>query len=308
VNTTDTIHMDDHDTVHRFEFEDIPIRGEIVKLDATLREVMSRHEYPPVVRDLLSELMVAASLLSATIKYEESLIIQIQGDGPISMIVVECSNQRNLRGLAHWTGEITQLSLPELMGDGRLVITVDPSSKTSRYQGIAPLEGDNIAGVIENYLARSEQLKTRIWIAKKESSAAGLLIQKLPDDIEFDFNNEIEDEINDAWERIETLGTTIKDNELLNLPVAKILHRLYHQEDIRLYDPEPVSFRCSCSRDRVRGALRAIGYEEVSSILSERESIGVNCEFCNLYYEFDRVDAEQIFAAEIPPDIPATRH
>lgn len=300
--------MDDHDTVHRFEFEDIPIRGEIVKLDASLREVMSRHDYPPVVRDLLSELMVAASLLSATIKFEESLIIQLQGEGPISMVVVECSNQRTLRGLAHWTGDITQQSLPDLMGDGRLVITVDPSSETSRYQGIAPLEGGDVASVIENYLARSEQLKTRLWIATTDFAAAGLLIQKLPDENDFDFNNEVEDDINDAWDRIEVLSTTIKEDELLELPVVKILHRLFHQEDIRLYEPEPVSFRCSCSRERVRGALRAIGYEEVASILSERESIGVNCEFCNSYYEFDKIDAEQIFASEISPDVPTTRH
>ncbi|NOX42445.1 MAG: Hsp33 family molecular chaperone HslO [Gammaproteobacteria bacterium] len=299
--------MDDQDTLHRFEFENIPIRGEIVKLDATLREVMSRHDYPPVVRDLLGELMVVASLLSATIKYKESLIIQLQGEGPISMVVVECSNQRTLRGLAHWSGDdVAQQSLPDLIGNGRLVITVDPSSNSDRYQGISPIEGDNIAEVFENYLARSEQLRTRLWIAINDNTAAGMLIQKLPDETEFDF--EQEDDINDAWDRIEILGTTIKENELLQVPVVKILHRLFHQEDIRLYEPEPVSFRCSCSRERVRGTLRAIGYEEISSILSEREAVGVNCEFCNLYYEFDRIDAEQIFISDISPAVPTTRH
>ena len=296
--------MDDHDTLHRFEFENLPIRGEIVKLEASLREIASRHDYPPAVQNLLGELMVAASLLSATIKFEESLIIQLQGDGPVSMIVVECTSQFTLRGLAHWSGDITQKKLPELIGEGRLVITVDPGSKTNRYQGIAQLEGDSIAEVIENYLARSEQLRTHLWIAVNDLAAAGMLIQKIPDENDIEF----EDEIDDTWERVEILGTTIKNDELLELPVKKILRRLFHQDDIRLYEPEPVSFRCSCSRDRVREVLRALGHEEVASILSERETVGVNCEFCNLHYEFDRIDAEQIFTADFPPDVPATRH
>lgn len=296
--------MDDRDTLHRFEFDNIPVRGEIVKLEATFREVTSRHEYPPTISDLLGELIVAASLLSATIKFEESLIIQLQGDGPVNLAVVEVSNQHTVRGLAHWEGDISEPGLNKLLGEGRVVITVDPSSETNRYQGIAPLEGDTISETIESYLARSEQLKTRLWISVENGIAAGMLIQKLPVDDDFD----LEDETNETWDRIEQLGSTITSEELLGLPVIKILHRLFHQEDVRLFEPEPVSFRCSCSRDRVRGVLRALGYDEVMSILEEREKIGVNCEFCNLHYEFDRVDAEQVFVSELSPDVPATRH
>ena len=296
--------MDDHDTLHSFEFEHLPVRGEIVKLEASLREIASRHEYPPVVQNLLGELMVAASLLSATIKFEESLIIQIQGDGPVSMVVAECTNQYTLRGLAHWSGEITQKKLPDLIGEGRLVITVDPGSKTNRYQGIAPLEGDNIAAIIENYLTRSDQLRTHLWIAVNDFKAAGMLLQKVPDENDIEFK----DEIDDTWERVEILGTTIKNDELLELPVKKILLRLFHQDDIRLYEPQPVSFRCGCSRNRVRKVLLALGHEEISSILSEQGKVSVNCEFCNLHYEFDRVDAEQIFSTNFPPDVPVTRH
>lgn len=296
--------MEDRDTLHRFEFDELPIRGEIVKLDATLREVTSRHEYPPTISNLLGELMVAASLLSATIKFEESLIIQLQGEGPVTLAVVDVSNQGTLRGLAHWSGDVDKPGLQDLIGSGRIVITVDPSSKTSRYQGIAPLEGESIAESIENYLARSEQLKTRLWVAVGHGVASGMLIQKLPteEDIHLD------EETSDTWERIEALGETIREDELLELPVVKILHRLFHQENVRLFEPEPVSFRCSCSRERVRGVLRALGHEEVMSILEEREKMGVNCEFCNLHYEFDRVDAEQVFATDITPDVPTTRH
>jgi len=297
--------MDDHDTLHRFEFENLPVRGEIVKLDATLREIATRQTYPLAVQNLLSELMVAASLLSATIKFEESLIIQVQGDGPVSMVVVECTNQYTLRGLAHWSGEITHTKLSDLVGNGRLVITIDPGNDKNRYQGVAPLEGDNIAKIIENYLARSEQIRTRLWIAINETTAAGMLIQKLPDEED---ECQFEDENNATWERIEILGSTIKNEELLALPVKEILIRLFNQDDIRLYDSEPVSFRCGCSRDRVREVLRALGHDEVNSILSERDKVGVNCEFCNLYYEFDRIDAEQIFASDTPPNVPATRH
>ena len=290
--------MEDKDTLTRFEFDNIPIRGEIIKLDATFREITSRHEYPPAISHLLGELMVAASLLSATIKYEDSLIIQLQGDGPVSLAVVEVSNQHTLRGLAHWSGDVEDSGMRNLLGEGRIVITVDPSSETSRYQGISPIEGDNISESIENYLARSEQLKTRLWIAVEKGVASGMLIQKLPTEEELEI-----EETQDSWDRIEALSSTISDKELLDLPVIKILHRLFHQEDVRLFEPQPVSFRCSCSRSRVKGVIRALGYKEVMDIIEEQDHMGVNCEFCNLHYEFDRV-----FVSEIPPDIPSTRH
>ena len=296
--------MNDHDTIRRFLFEGFPVRGELVNLDATWQEILNRHDYPPAVRDLLGELMAAAALLSATIKYNGTMIIQLQGEGPISLMVVECSSHRTLRGLAHWSGDVSYGTLSQMVGAGKLVITVDPGEDMERYQGIVGLEGDRIAQALENYLIRSEQLSTYLWLEANENIAAGMLLQRLP----VKSSHEDEETIDDAWNRIHLLGETISKDELLTLPAPKILRRLFHQEDVRLFEGEPISFRCSCSRERVRNMLRALGHDEVNKIIDEEGHVKVNCDFCNQLYLFDQVDAEQLFVGETSPDVPSTRH
>lgn len=277
--------MQSSDTLQRFVFEEAPIRGEIVQLDATWRAVLERRDYPPALRDLLGEMMAAAALLSATLKFEGAIIMQIQGNGPISLLVVECTSDRTLRALAQWSEDLQPAPLAELLGDGKLVITIDPKHDKERYQGIVNLQGDTIAEILQHYLTHSEQLETRLWLAANGQHAAGMLLQRLPHD---------HDE--DAWPRVVHLGATITHHELLELPAEEIIHRLYHEEDVRLFDGEPVSFRCSCSRERVAGVLRMLGHDEVQSILREQGTVGVSCEFCGKHYELDPIDAEVIFA------------
>ena len=289
-----------NDTLQRFLFEHAPIRGEVAHLDSTWLAVLERHEYPPALRRVLGELMAAGALLTATLKFEGSIILQLQGDGPVKLIVVECTSERTLRATAKWTGELADdVGLADLLGDGRFVITLAPGEGRQSYQGIVEVDPSGVAASLERYMQRSEQLDTRLWLAAGDERVAGLLLQKLPAS---------DDPDDDRWNRAIHLAETITAPELLELAPRRLLHRLYHQEDIRLFDPRPVSFRCSCSGERVRDMLRMLGYDEVRSILEERDTVEVTCEFCNRAYEYDRVDAEQLFASVHPAQVAATRH
>ena len=289
-----------NDTLQRFIFEGAPIRGEIAHLHATWRAVLERHDYPPVLRRTLGELMAAGALLAATLKFDGSIILQLQGNGPVKLIVVECTSEQTLRATAKWTGTLEDTAgLATLLGEGRFVITLVPGEGRPTYQGVVEIDGAGVAASLEHYMQTSEQLDTRLWLAAGDDHAAGLLLQKLPAREEPD---------QDSWNRATRLAETITDPELLQRPAQRLLHRLYHAEDIRLFEPRPVSFRCSCSNERVDAMLRMLGYAEVRSILEERDAVEVTCEFCNRAYRYDRVDAEQLFAAAHPAKAPSTRH
>jgi molecular chaperone Hsp33 len=204
-----------------------------------------------------------------------------------------------MRGWAQWTGEVKTGSLKDITGEAKMVITIDLSDDKQRHQGIVALEGDTIAQALRNYMAQSEQLDTHLWLAADGERAAGMLLQRLPE-------REQQDE--DAWRRAVHLGKTITRNELLDLPAREIVHRLYHEEDIRIFNRTPVSFRCSCSRNRVGDVLRMLGHDEISGILHNHGLINVECEFCGQNYEFDHIDAEQLFAASVVAKAEPTRH
>ncbi len=276
------------DFLRRFLFEHAPIRGEIVRIDTVWQSVIERHDYPPVLRDLMGELCAAAVLLAATLKLQGAMVLQMHGKGPVKLLVVECSGDLELRATAKWEGDLSHGTLQDMVGEGRFVITLDPKDGNQAYQGIVALEGESIAEILQNYMTRSEQLETRLWLAADGHHAAGMLLQKLPE------KGEPQDE--DAWGRATQLADTIKPQELLTLPAGELLHRLYHEEDIRLFDAQAVVFRCTCSRENVARMLRMIGRPEVDAILAERGDIEVHCEFCNQRYVFDRVDADAVFA------------
>lgn len=286
------------DILNRFILEATSVRGEWVHLDATWQALLERHEYPPVVRDLLGQALAAVALLSATIKFNGSLILQVTGNGPLNLLVVQAGGRGTVRGLARWQSEVPEAGLAAQFGDGRMVITIDPGEGRDRYQGIVPLEGESLAEALEGYFLRSEQLPTRLWLAADGQRAAGLLLQALP--------GERRDP--DAFNRAVTLAATLKAEELLEWPVETLLHRLYHEEDIRLFEGQPMSFRCPCSRERVAEMLRNLGRAEVESVLAEEGVIEVRCEFCNAGYRFDTVDAAQLFTESEAPPPSRTRH
>ena len=303
------------DTLQRFLFENLAVRGELVHLDATWQAVLENHNYPPTVQNILGELMSAVSLLMATLKFKGQLVAQIQGDGPVSLLVVEGTSDKTLRATASLKedADFNDESLNGLFGDARLVITLEPE-KGERYQGIVALSGENLAAALTDYLLRSEQLDTDIWLVADDKQTAGLLIQKLPETKETQQQGSNILNVSDAgsdmdgWNRIQQLSSTIKDEELLNLDAEEIIHRLYHEEDIRMFDAEVVSFHCSCSRERVANMLLSLGVDEVKSMIEELTKIEVACEFCNQNYSFDAVDTEQLFSSKTLHSASKTEH
>lgn len=289
--------MSEFDSFQRFLFENLGIRGELVRLDASWQTVLERHPYPPSVSSQLGQALAAVLLLSATIKFKGSLILQAQGDGPLHTLVAQATHQRTIRGLAHWRGDVTVGgTLPDIYGTGYLVLTIR-NEDSDPYQGIVALEGDDLAGAIQTYFSRSEQLATRLWLAADDQRAAGLLIQELP----------TQQRDHDDWTRVEYLADTVTGPELLNLPSQELLYRLFNEERVRLFDSEPISFRCGCSRERIESVLLSLGTSEIQSILEHEDSVEVGCEFCNRRYLFDRVDIGGLFANEIKLPPPTTR-
>ncbi|MCW8918778.1 MAG: Hsp33 family molecular chaperone HslO [Gammaproteobacteria bacterium] len=297
------------DTLQRFLFENANIRGELVQLDASWQAALAHHDYPQSVREPLGEMLVAAVLLTATMKFEGNISLQVRGNGPITMLVVDCTPRRvegeegalyHIRGMALWQGEVPEGDLRSRFGDGSLVITIYPGTGGQRYQGVVALSGHSLADAIDDYLERSEQLPTRMWLRCSGERAAGMLLQKLP------ASGGEEDA--DGWERVNALAATVRDEELLQLGQGELIHRLFHEEDLRLFAPEPVAFHCHCSRQRVADSLRGLGRDEVMGILKKEQKIEVSCHFCNRHYRFDAVDAAQLFIEPPPPPARGVPH
>ncbi len=289
-------------------FNAAPVRGEIVSLQNTWREVLTRREYPAPIRDLLGEMMAAAALLSANLKFDGALVMQIHGDGPVKMLVVQCNSDLTMRATAKVVGDVAlDATLAELVnqnGGGRFAITLDPSDKRpgqQPYQGVVPLSDaqgplNNMAAVLEHYMRHSEQLETRIWLAADEARAVGMLLQKLPGDGGIRPHPGEHDA--DTWDRVCHLGSTLTHNELLQIDSETVLRRLFWQENLRRFEPTATRFLCTCSRAKVGGMLHMLGRAEVDSILAERGHVEIHCEFCNQRYEFDPIDVTQLFAAK----------
>ncbi len=278
--------MSEQDYTRRFFFEDLGIRGQWVRLTNSWQAAKQHQPYPADLQAQLGQALSAVVLLASTIKFDGSLILQMQGTGIIKTLVAQATHNRLIRGLIrcedNFGSEITESSNQELFGDGRLVLTIN-SSDTAAYQGIVPLHGDTLASAIETYFAQSEQLNTRLWLTADSSCAAGLLVQQLPSM-----------DAKDDWQRIESLANTLTSRELLDLGCETLLYRLFNEEKVRVFDAESVTFACSCSRSKIETTLRMLGRHEVESILAERGQIEVNCEFCNQHYLFDRIDAENL--------------
>lgn len=283
--------MKEQDQLYRYLFEHHQVRGELVQLDQTFRHMVAAQKYPAPVRQLLGELLVATSLLTATLKFEGSITVQLQGNGPVSLAVINGDHQQQLRGVARWQGELpANADLKALVGDGHLVITISPD-EGERYQGIVALESDSLASSLESYFAQSEQLATRIWIrtggTAAEPLAAGMLLQALPASSE---------QHADEFDHLSKLTDTIKEEELFTLPAEEILYRLYHEEEVRLFAPQAIQFRCTCSRERCEQALLQVGQAEVEAMIHEQGQIDMHCDYCGTHYQFDAIDAQALFA------------
>lgn len=326
--------------IHKFIFEGLPVRGVLVRLTDAWTEILSRRAsgsaggaYPLPVQNMLGEMVAAATLMQSNIKFNGSLILQVFGDGPVKLAVVEVQPDFGVRATATVMGEVAaEASLSSMVNahnDGKCAITLDPKTKfpgQQPYQGVVPLFGDKheklekLSEVLEHYMLQSEQLDTTLVLAANDQVAAGLLIQRLP--LEGVGNlagslvsqaNEDEIGINEHYNRISILASTLKREELLTLDVETILRRLFWEENVTRFEPQvddPVPhFSCTCSRERVSNMIMGLGVEEAESIIAERGDIEVGCEFCGAQYHFDPIDAAQIFRGPIvvPPSSDAVQ-
>ena len=238
---------------------------------------------------LLGEMLAAAALLAETVKMSGRLVLQCRSDGPVSLLMVECTSDHTLRGLANWEGEIADdATMQQMLGDGNLAITIENVEAKQPYQGIVSVQGESIAEMLEMYFAQSEQLKTRIWLSTDDQTAGGLMLQQLPDQ-----DPEQHDE---NWTRINFLADTVTYEELLNLDAVSLLYRLFNEEMVRLLSTTVLEFACTCSRQRVADTIKLLGRQEAEDIIAERGFVELACEFCNTHYQFDPVDVAGLFS------------
>ncbi|ERK11654.1 MAG: Hsp33 family molecular chaperone HslO [Pantoea sp.] len=276
--------MSVQDQLHRYLFENVAVRGELVNVSQTWRDIVENHDYAEPVKNLMGELLVATSLLTATLKFEGDITVQLQGDGPLSLAVINGNNRQELRGVARVKEEIAPgSSLKQMVGNGYLVITISPE-KGERYQGVVGLEADTLSGCLEDYFMRSEQLPTRLFIRTNEKGAAGILLQVLP----------AQEPHLDDFNHLATLTETVKSEELIEMSATDVLWRLYHQEEATVFDPTTVSFKCTCSRERCGEVLKTLPIEEVDEILEEDGEIDMHCDYCGAHYVYDAVDIAAI--------------
>ncbi len=287
------------DTLKKYLFADQSTRAQVVHLEQAWQTGLEHQHYPDCIRNLLGELVAASVLLAGNLKFDGSLILQIQGDGPIALLVVECTSDMDIRATVSLRENQpiphsgTVQTLLNTQGEGRFTVVLTPRQNNSDfrpYQGVVPLEGDTVAEVLQAYMRGSEQLDTRLWLAADGSRCAGLLLQRLP----AQGGQSIVDSL-ETWERALALGSTVQAQELLQVDADTLIHRLFWEEDLLAFDPQSVRWHCPCSRQRVSNMLRMLGRDEVEQILSERSTIHVSCNFCGKPYEFDAIDCASIF-------------
>ena len=306
-----------------FMCDGAPVRGEIVSIDTAWKDILAHRNHPPAVRQVLGDFVAAATLLSASLKFDGTLIIQAQSNGPIQLLVVECKTDLTIRATVKLSVDPSEILDSATLGDlldanhsGRLVITLDPATRHSSqppYQGIVALNDDDgfkikpvtsVSEAIMLYMKNSEQLDTRIWLASNATNIGGLLLQRLPNS---GGHAHLDPQIAlEGWNRIQILCDTVSNAELLTLEPEKILRRLFLQESneygVRSFPPRVIKFSCRCSRQKVADILRMLGEEEVKSIVVERGEVESCCEFCGKTYHFDAVDCRQVFATDLLSD------
>lgn len=298
--------MSNTDHLHKFLFDNCDIRGEIVTLKNSYRQVMENNPYPPSIQKCLGEFLAVVGLLSSTLKMDGKIIVQARGNGPVSTVMAECTHHNEVRGIIRQNPDVEltdelalSASLPQLLGQAVMVITIEPkraenfAGKLERYQGIVPMDADTLAGCIEHYFEQSEQLSTRIWLSVNSQSAHGLMLQALPQQI-------ASAEVNaDNWETLVTLAETLKPAEIFQLGHLDILYRLFHEQQLRVFEPRELHFACSCSEERCINALVALGKDELEDILAEKGSVDMDCQFCNQHYHFSAEKVRLLFQGDV---------
>ncbi|MDR0781009.1 MAG: Hsp33 family molecular chaperone HslO [Pseudomonadales bacterium] len=289
-----------HDQLLRFNFDELDIRGELVYLDAAWRDITSRYDYPHAVQQQLGSALAAVALLSVTLKFKGTMILQIQGSGPLRSLVTQATSDGALRGLARWDGVVSTGSLQQVYGDGHMLISLLPDTG-ERYQSIVALTGTSLADALNAYFEQSEQLPSSFRLFVAGSRVAGLFLQALPLSQSHAFSQEQRDE---DWQRLNFLAATVAADEMFALDAQTLLLRLFHEEAVRLHAPKNLHFACTCSREKVERTLLTLGRDELLAILRDKGNIDVDCEFCNQHYSFDTDDVERLCMNDAAPPEP----
>jgi molecular chaperone Hsp33 len=279
------------DFVRRFLFEDLDIRGAVVRLGPAWARMQANRGYPAAVARMLGEMTAVTMLIGVNLKQQGRLTIQAQGHGPVSLLVLDATHDLAFRGMAR-CGEVAENStVPELLGDGRLTLTLQTDAGVQPYQSVVPLHGDTIAAVFEHYLMQSEQQPARLWLSASPEAAVGLFLQKLP-------GADARDP--DGWGRLEQLAATVSVCELETLPIADLLPRVFPEETVRLFKPRAVRYECPKDWDKVRNVLRSLGRDELDGILAERGEVVVRDDICNHEYRLDADAVARLFDGPPP--------
>ncbi len=279
--------------LHGFLLQDLDIRGQHVLLQESWREMIAERHYTPALQRLLGELTAVAVFLANGLKHEGKVTLQVQGKGPVSLLVVEATHDLAIRGMAKTRETISEEleGMDALLGEGQLVLTLYNSVTDRHYQSFVPRHGNSVAESFEHFFSQSDQLDTRLWLAADDQAVGGLLLQKMP---------EADKKDPDGWSRVVHLAETLKDDELLTLPAQELLHRLFHEETVELYPPREVRYECPQDRDRVLAAIKAMGEEEVRRILEQEGAVVVHNELCNFHVKLDAADVDALFREDAP--------
>lgn len=275
------------DSLQRFIFEHAEIRGEIIHLNQSYQTIMAQQPYPPMVKRLLGEALMACTLLTGSLQFEGEVNLQFQGNDDLPLLLVQCDHHLHIRGFAKFEPQRTNEAYAEAFLNGKLSLIINAYQQTQAYQSLVPLFSTSMAENLMNYFAQSEQISTRVWLACDEEKTAGMLLQLLPtDDTE---------ERENFWEYAVKLGETITEHELLNLDNETILHRLYHETELRLFPEKNVAFRCRCSIEKMKQVLSVLGEQDIQALVKEKGQVEIHCEFCNSKYAFDPIDVTLLF-------------
>jgi molecular chaperone Hsp33 len=280
--------MSNRDQIQRILFDDIDVRGVVTSLDKSYQDVISLHNYPVEIAQILGQMLAAVTILSTNLKFNGKLIMQAKGEGSVSALMAECNHLNECRAIAQYDESFSEnLSFKEMLAKGHLVITIEPEVG-QRYQGFVPLEKDSLADCLADYFQRSEQLDTQFVLASDGVKARGLMLQVLP----------AAQSGSDDWQRLAMLAQTLTVSELLTLDNETLLFRLFHEEQCRLFEAQAITFKCGCSRERSENALKLLDIAELKEIIEESGSIDIDCQFCNSHYIFNAQDIESLHTEE----------
>lgn len=279
--------MKEIDTLQRFMFEHASIRGEIAHLDETYKTIMHQHPYPPAVRALLGEALISCLLLAGSIKFEGDVSLQFHGDKRLPLLLVQCDHALHVRAYAKYQDDTGDIDYSDAFLHGKMVLVINQYNKTQAYQSVVPIRSTSMSENLTHYFAQSEQVASQVWLAVNDDCAAGMLIQLMP--------GQDTQQREEFWEYAVMLGQTISDHELLTLDNATILHRLYHETELRLYPARSVNFQCRCNLEKMKQVLTVLGEKDVQQLLEEKGHVDVRCDFCNQQYIFDAIDITLLF-------------